>query len=443
MIHPIFLPDSQSVIPIAYAKIKETLIKKGLNLLKKELVDRFITYVKVDTESDDSVSSTPSTPGQLVLANMLVDELIELGMEDVTINEFGYVMATLPANLEKDLPTIGFIAHLDTSEDFTGKNVQPQIIENYNGEDILLNSALGIVLSTSDFPELPSYKGHTLVTTDGTTLLGADDKAGIAEIMTAMAYLIQHPEIKHGPIRVAFTPDEETSKGPREFDVEAFGAQFAYTIDGGPLGELEWESFNAAEAKITIHGRNVHPGTAKNKLINSSKIAMELDRMLPVGEAPETTDGYGGFYHLITFEGSVELTTLEYLIRDFDRDKFTARKDFLTQSVRKLQEKYGEHCLQIDITDEYYNMKEKIAPVYEIVELAEQAMKNLDIKPDIKAIRGGTDGSVLSYMGLPTPNIFTGGENYHSKYEYASVNNMVKATSVIIEIARLVAEKNK
>lgn len=443
MIHPIFLPDSQSVIPITYAKIKETLIKKGLNLLKKELVDRFITYVKVDTESDDSVSSTPSTPGQLVLANMLVDELIELGMEDVTINEFGYVMATLPANLEKDLPTIGFIAHLDTSEDFTGKNVQPQIIENYNGEDILLNSALGIVLSTNDFPELPSYKGHTLVTTDGTTLLGADDKAGIAEIMTAMAYLIQHPEIKHGPIRVAFTPDEETSKGPREFDVEAFGAQFAYTVDGGPLGELEWESFNAAEAKITIHGRNVHPGTAKNKLINSSKIAMELDRMLPVGEAPETTDGYEGFYHLITFEGSVELTTLEYLIRDFDRDKFTARKDFLTQSVRKLQEKYGEHCLQIDITDEYYNMKEKIAPVYEIVELAEQAMKNLDLKPDIKAIRGGTDGSVLSYMGLPTPNIFTGGENYHSKYEYASVNNMVKATSVIIEIARLVAEKNK
>lgn len=443
MIHPIFLPDSQSVIPIAYAKIKETLIKKGLNLLKKELVDRFITYVKVDTESNDSISSTPSTPGQLVLANMLVDELIELGMEDVTINEFGYVMATLPANLEKDLPTIGFIAHLDTSEDFTGKNVQPQIIENYDGEDILLNSALGIVLSTNDFPELPSYKGHTLVTTDGTTLLGADDKAGIAEIMTAMAYLIQHPEIKHGPIRIAFTPDEETSKGPREFDVEAFGAQFAYTVDGGPVGELEWESFNAAEAKITIHGRNVHPGTAKNKLINSSKIAMELDRMLPVEEAPETTDGYEGFYHLITFEGSVELTTLEYLIRDFDRDTFTARKDFLTRSVRKLQEEYGEHCLQIDITDEYYNMKDKIAPVYEIVELAEQAMKNLDIKPDIKAIRGGTDGSVLSYMGLPTPNIFTGGENYHSKYEYASVNNMVKATSVIIEIARLVAEQNK
>ncbi|MGB6407862.1 MAG: peptidase T [Planococcus donghaensis] len=411
--------------------------------MKKELIDRFITYVKVDTESDDSISSTPSTPGQLVLANMLVDELIELGMEDVTINEFGYVMATLPANLEKDLPTIGFIAHLDTSEDFTGKNVQPQIIEDYNGEDILLNSALGIVLSTNDFPELPSYKGHTLVTTDGTTLLGADDKAGVAEIMTAMAYLIQHPEIKHGQIRIAFTPDEETSKGPREFDVEAFGAQFAYTVDGGPLGELEWESFNAAGAKITIYGRNVHPGTAKNKLINSSKIAMELDHMLPVGEAPETTDGSEGFYHLITFEGSVELTTLEYLIRDFDRDKFTARKDFLTQSVRKLQEKYGEHCLQIDITDEYYNMKEKIAPVYEIVELAEQAMKNLDIKPDIKAIRGGTDGSVLSYMGLPTPNIFTGGENYHSKYEYASVNNMVKATSVIIEIARLVAEKNK
>lgn len=411
--------------------------------MKKELLDRFLTYVKVDTESNDSVKSTPSTPGQLVLAKMLVEELTEIGMEDVSIDEFGYVMATLPANIDKQIPTIGFIAHVDTSEDFTGKNVKPQIILDYDGEDIVLNKSLQVVLSAKDFPELPSYKGHTLVTTDGTTLLGADDKAGIAEIITAMAYLIKHPEIKHGKIKVAFTPDEETSKGPHKFDVNAFNAQFAYTIDGGPLGELEYESFNAAEAKITIKGRNVHPGTAKNKMVNSSKIAMELDRKLPVEEAPETTDGYEGFYHLSSFKGSVELTTLEYLIRDFDREKFNARKHYINRIVKELQEKYGEDSILLEINDEYYNMKEKIEPVFEIVDLAKQAMVNLEIKPDIKAIRGGTDGSVLSYMGLPTPNIFTGGENYHSKYEFASVDNMVKATNVIIEIVRLFAKKNK
>ncbi|MGB2994380.1 MAG: peptidase T [Paenisporosarcina sp.] len=411
--------------------------------MKKELLERFMTYVKVDTESDDSCKSTPSTPGQLVLARMLVQELIEIGMEEVSIDDYGYVMATLPANIVKEIPTIGFIAHLDTSEDFTGKNVNPQIIQNYDGEDIILNESLDVVLSTKDFPELPSYKGHTLVTTDGTTLLGADDKAGIAEIMTAMAYLIKHPEIKHGKIRVAFTPDEETSKGPHKFDVKAFNAQFAYTIDGGPLGELEYESFNAAKAIISIKGRNVHPGTAKNKMINSSKIAMEFDRMLPVEEAPETTDGYDGFYHLSSFEGSVELTKSNYLIRDFDREKFNARKDFLTKVGEELQEKYGEDCISLEINDQYYNMREKIEPVFEIVDLAKQAMINLEIKPDIKAIRGGTDGSVLSFMGLPTPNIFTGGENYHSKYEFASVDNMLKATNVVIEIIRLFAQKNE
>ncbi|MER2169591.1 MAG: peptidase T [Psychrobacillus psychrodurans] len=411
--------------------------------MKQELLGRFLRYIKVDTESDDSINSTPSTSGQLILANMLVEELTEIGMKDISIDEFGYVMATLPANIDKIIPTIGFIAHVDTSEEFTGKNVNPQIIDYYDGEDIILNESLQVVLSAKDFPELPSYKGHMLVTTDGTTLLGADDKAGVAEIMTAMAYLINHPEIKHGEIRVAFTPDEETSKGPHKFDVKAFNAQFAYTMDGGPLGELEYESFNAAEAKITIKGRNVHPGTAKDKMVNSSKIGMELDRKLPAAEAPETTEGYEGFYHLASFNGSVELTTMNYLIRDFDSEEFTAKKLFLKEIVNELQKKYGSESIHLEMKDEYYNMKEKIEPVYEIVELAKQAMVNLEINPAIKAIRGGTDGSFLSYMGLPTPNIFIGGENYHSKYEYASVDDMLKATKVIIEIVRLFAEKSE
>ncbi|MBP2241610.1 tripeptide aminopeptidase [Cytobacillus eiseniae] len=411
--------------------------------MKKDLIERLTTYVKVDTQSEDGVEATPSTPGQLVLGNMLVKELIEIGMEEVSIDEYGYVMATLPANIDKHVPTIGFIAHLDTSSDFTGKNVNPQIVEKYDGGDIVLNEALQVVLSVNDFPQLSNYKGHTLITTDGSTLLGADDKAGIAEIMTAMAYLIEHPEIKHGKIKVAFTPDEETSKGPVKFNIDAFNAPFAYTIDGGPLGELEFESFNAAEATITIKGRNIHPGTAKGKMVNSSKIAMELNRRLPVEEAPEFTDGYEGFYHLTNINGTVEQTTLNYLIRDFDKENFNNRKVMIEKIVHDLQTIYGKDIIHLEINDQYYNMKEKIEPVFEIVEIAAQAMKNLGISPDIKPIRGGTDGSTLSYMGLPTPNIFTGGENYHSKYEFVSVDNMVKATNVIIEVVRIFGEKTE
>lgn len=409
--------------------------------MKKDLIERFTRYVKVDTQSKEGTEQTPSTPGQLVLANMLAEELKEIGMSNVTIDQHGYVMATLPSNISKDVPAIGFLAHLDTSSDYTGKNVNPQLVENYDGTDIILNKESNIVLSVRDFPEMPCYKGHTLITTDGTTLLGADDKAGIAEIMTAMEYLIKHPEIKHGMVRVAFTPDEEISKGADTFDVDAFGAQFAYTMDGGPLGELEYESFNAAEALITIKGRNVHPGTAKGKMINSTKIAIELNSKLPVEEAPESTDGYEGFYHLYSMKGTIELTTVSYLIRDFDKENFNARKAKLENIVKDLQRTYGNDAILLEMKDEYYNMKEKIEPVFEIVEIAKKAMENMDIEPDIKPIRGGTDGSTLSFMGLPTPNIFTGGENFHSKYEFASVDNMAKAANVIIEIVRLFAEK--
>lgn len=409
--------------------------------MKQELIQRLTRYVKVYTESRDGVEETPSTPGQLVLANMLVEELKEIGMTDVSIDEYGYVMATLPANTEKRVPAIGFLAHVDTSEDFTGENVKPQLVEEYDGQDIVLHKEQGIVMSVKDFPQLSGYKGHTLMTTDGTTLLGADNKAGIAEIMVAMAYLIEHPEVKHGDIRVGFTPDEETGKGALQFDVERFNAEFAYTVDGGPLGELEYESFNAAEADIKIFGRNVHPGTAKDKMVNAAKIAMELNRRLPIEEAPESTDGYDGFFHLTSIKGEVEEATMNYLIRDFDRDSFNERKKMIEGIVKDLQAVYGEENVQLDIKDQYYNMREKIEPVFEIVELAKHAMENLDITPDIKPIRGGTDGSTLSFIGLPTPNLFTGGENYHSRYEFASVDNMEKATRVIIEIVRLFEEK--
>ncbi|MDX8342498.1 peptidase T [Rossellomorea sp. YZS02] len=409
--------------------------------MKQELIKRLTRYVKVYTESRDGVEETPSTPGQLVLANMLVEELKEIGMTDVSIDKYGYVMATLPSNTEKQVPAIGFLAHVDTSEDFTGENVKPQLVEEYDGQDIVLHKEQGIVMSVQDFPQLSGYKGHTLMTTDGTTLLGADNKAGIAEIMTAMAYLIAHPEVKHGDIRVGFTPDEETGKGAHKFDVERFNAEFAYTVDGGPLGELEYESFNAAEAKITILGRNVHPGTAKGKMVNAAKIAMELNSKLPVEEAPESTDGYDGFFHLTSIHGEVEEAAVNYLIRDFDRESFNGRKRMLEEIVKDLQDIYGEKNIQLDINDQYFNMREKIEPVFEIVELAKQAMENLEITPDIKPIRGGTDGSTLSFMGLPTPNLFTGGENYHSRYEFASVDNMEKATRVIIEIVRLCEER--
>jgi tripeptide aminopeptidase len=409
--------------------------------MKNEIIERFTSYVKVDTQSNEESNTCPSTSGQLTLLNMLVDELKTIGMEDVSIDENGYVMATLPSNTEKDVQTIGFLAHVDTATDFTGTNVKPQIVESYDGNDIVLNNALHIVLSPKDFSSLEQYKGHTLITTDGTTLLGADNKAGITEIMTAMAYLIKHPEIKHGKVRVAFTPDEEIGRGPHKFDVSAFNATYAYTVDGGPLGELEYESFNAAGAKITIKGNNIHPGSAKGKMVNSAKIALELQSKLPVEEAPELTEGYEGFYHLISINGDVEQTKLNYIIRDFDKEQFNAKKENLKKIVNELQEIYGQNNIILELNDQYYNMKEKIEPVKEIVDIAYQAMKNLDIEPKISAIRGGTDGSQLSYMGLPTPNIFTGGENFHGKFEYISVDNMIKATNVVIEITRLFEQR--
>ncbi|MDQ0414016.1 peptidase T [Mesobacillus stamsii] len=409
--------------------------------MKTELIERFTSYVKIDTQSNGNSESTPSTEGQLTLANMLGEELKSIGMEDVTIDENGYVMATLPANTAKEVPTIGFLAHLDTATDFTGKNVHPQVIENFDGNPIILNKEQNIILSPADFPELPQYKGHTLITTDGTTLLGADNKAGIAEIMTAMAYLIKHPEIKHGKIRVAFTPDEEIGRGPHKFDVEAFHAEFAYTVDGGPLGELEYESFNAASAKLTFKGQNVHPGTAKGKMVNSAKIAMEFNSKLPSEEAPEHTEGYEGFFHLISINGDVEETTLTYIIRDFDRDSFQARKELMQKITNELMLTYGETRVKLEMNDQYYNMKDKIEPVKEIVDIAYEAMENRGIKPIVKPIRGGTDGSQLSYMGLPTPNIFTGGENFHGRFEYISVDNMLKSVETIVEIASLFEAK--
>ncbi|WP_058300999.1 peptidase T [Gorillibacterium timonense] len=409
--------------------------------MKQELIERLTRYAKMETQSDDASETCPSTPGQLELGRLLVEELQGLGLTDAAMDTNGYVMATLPANTDKSVPVIGFLAHVDTATDFTGKGVNPQIVENYDGGDLVLNAELNVVLSPREFPELTGYKGHTLMTTDGTTLLGADDKAGITEIMTALHYLIDHPEIEHGTVRVAFTPDEEIGRGPHKFDVAAFGAKFAYTVDGGPLGELEYESFNAAVAKIAIKGKSVHPGTAKNKMVNSLKIAMELNAKLPVIEAPEHTEGYEGFFHLNSLQGDVENTKLRYYIRDFDRTNFEARKRTLEKAIAELNAAYGEGTVTLTLQDQYYNMREKIEPVIEIVDIAKEAMKNLDIEPEIKPIRGGTDGSQLSYMGLPTPNLFTGGENYHGKYEYASVDVMEKATKVIIEIIKLYAAK--
>lgn len=409
--------------------------------LKDELIKRLTTYVKIDTQSNEDSQTCPSTPGQWDLLNLLVDELKKIGMEEVTIDKHGYVFATLPANTNKQVPTIGFLAHVDTATDLTGKNVNPQIVENYDGGDIILNKELGIVLSPETFPSLKNYKGQTLITTDGTTLLGADDKAGVAEIMTAMNYLIQHPEIKHGKIRVAFTPDEEIGRGPHKFDVPRFGAKYAYTMDGGPLGELQFESFNAAAAKIIIKGNNIHPGSAKGKMVNSIKIGMELNQQLPAREAPEYTEGYEGFYHLLSFHGDVEKTELSYIIRDHDRQKFEAKKENLAKIVDQLRQKYGEGTIDLKLEDQYYNMREKIEPVKEVFDHAKEAMERLDITPVIEPVRGGTDGSQLSFMGLPTPNIFAGGENMHGKYEFVSVETMEKATEVIIEIAKIFEEK--
>lgn len=409
--------------------------------MKEEMIQRFTSYVKVDTQSDAEKESCPSTEGQLNLARQLVEEMKSIGIQEVTMDENGYVMGTIPSNTDKDVPTIGFLAHIDTATDFTGKNVKPQLHENYQGGDITLNEDIHIVLSPQQFPNLQKYQGHTLITTDGTTLLGADNKAGIAEIMTAMHYLIEHPEIKHGKIRVAFTPDEEIGRGPHKFDVDAFGASYAYTIDGGPLGELQYESFNAAGAKVSIKGNNVHPGTAKDKMVSAAKIGMLFHNKLPSDESPEYTEGYEGFFHLTKFVGEVEEAELQYIIRDFDKENFNNRKALFEKIANDLKATYGENSITLSIQDQYYNMREKIEPVKHIVDIAHEAMENRSVTPVIEPIRGGTDGSQLSYKGLPTPNIFTGGENFHGKYEFISVENMVKATEVIVEIARLFEEK--
>ncbi|MFD2528523.1 peptidase T [Polaribacter marinaquae] len=409
---------------------------------KKHITDRFIKYVTVDTESDPNNPAFPSTEKQWDLAKILVDELKEIGMQDVNLDENCYIMATLPSNIEHRVPTIGFVAHIDTSPDFTGKNVKPQIVENYQGNDILLNEEKNIILSPDYFEDLLQYKGQTLITTDGTTLLGADDKAGVTEIVTAMEYLIKHPEIKHGKIRICFTPDEEVGKGAHKFDVNKFDAEWAYTMDGSQIGELEYENFNAASAKVTVTGKIVHPGYAKGKMINSLKIANDFMAAIPQEEVPEKTSGYEGFFHLHDMHGNVEKTVLEYIIRDHDLDLFEKRKYLMQKIAFDFNEKLGEELIEVSIENQYFNMREKIVPVMHIVDLVEEVMKDLEITPIIKPIRGGTDGSQLSYKGLPCPNIFAGGHNFHGRYEYVPVESMVKATEVIIGIAEKVVEKN-
>ena len=410
---------------------------------KKHILNRFIRYVKIDTESDPKSTSTPSTLKQWNLANKLVEELKAIGMQDVSIDANAYIMATLPSNVPHKVPTIGFVSHFDTSPDFTAANVKPQIIENYDGSAIVLNKKENIVLSPDYFEDLLLYKGQTLITTDGTTLLGADDKAGVTEIISAMEYLIQHPEIKHGKIRIGFTPDEEVGKGAHMFDVEKFGAEWAYTMDGSQVGELEYENFNAAGAKVTINGKIVHPGYAKGKMINSMLIANEFISGLPKNEIPQETEGYEGFFHLHSMEGEVEKTTLEYIIRDHDLKLFEERKVTFQKVADVLNKKLGSNLVEVEIKDQYFNMREKIEPVMHIVDIAEDAMKQLNIKPLIKAIRGGTDGSQLSYKGLPCPNIFAGGHNFHGRYEYVAAESLQLATDVIIKIAEITTQRAK
>ncbi|MFF2754104.1 peptidase T [Psychrobacillus sp. NPDC058041] len=397
--------------------------------MKETLIERLTRYAKIDTQSNAASLTCPSTDGQWDLLHVLEKELAEIGLEEITLDENGYLFATLPSNTDKDIPTIGFLAHVDTATDYTGKNVNPQRIDSYDGQDITLNE--NTVMTVKDFPELKNYVGHTLLTTDGTTLLGADDKAGIAIIMTAMEYFVQNPEVKHGKIRVAFNPDEEIGRGPHKFDVEKFGAKFAYTMDGGPLGELQYESFNAAGVKVVTNGTSVHPGSAKGKMVNSITIAMKFQSHMPTDEVPEKTEGYEGFIHLMNVNGDVEKTELSYIIRDHDREKFEVKKQLFLDTAEKIKAEYGEGAISIELNDQYYNMGEKITPVMEIVDVARDVMVSLDIEPLIIPIRGGTDGSQLSFMGMPTPNVFTGGENYHGKYEYVSVDVMEKATKVV------------
>ena len=402
--------------------------------MKEKVLEKFLRYIKIDTQSDESSESTPSTAKQFDLANVLKKELEELGLSDISLDERCYLMATLPANTDADIPVIGFIAHMDTSPDMPGKVDNPQFIENYQGQDIVINAEKNLVLTTAEFPELKEYIGNTIITTDGTTLLGADDKAGIAEIMTAIEYLVKNPQIKHGKIRIGFTPDEEIGRGVDHFDVEKFGAKYAYTMDGGRVGELEYENFNAAGAKVFIQGRNIHPGYAKNKMMNAMLMAMEFNAMLPVNERPEYTEGYEGFYHLIRMEGSVENAMLQFIIRDHDREKFEQKKAFITNAVAFMQQRFGAESFKLEMKDQYFNMKEQVVPVYHIIETAKTAMEEVGVVPIIVPIRGGTDGSRLSYMGLPCPNIFAGGHNFHGKFEYVPIESLEKATSVILKI---------
>ncbi|MDP5061460.1 MAG: peptidase T [Maribacter sp.] len=406
----------------------------------QHIIDRFISYITIDTQSDSSSETTPSTKKQWNLANKLVDELRSIGLSDVTIDKNAYIMATLPSNVEHDVPTIGFISHFDTSPDFSGTNVNPQIIRDYDGKDIVLNKEKDIILSSSYFDDLLQYIGQTLITTDGTTLLGADDKAGIAEIVTAMEYLINNPKIKHGNIRIGFTPDEEIGRGAHKFDVEKFGAEWAYTIDGSQIGELEYENFNAAGAKITIKGKSVHPGYAKGKMVNALLIANTIISELPKHEIPEETSGREGFFHVNHFDGEIENATVELIIRDHDLKHFEQRKQLVEDIVQKFNNVY-DNCIELELKDQYFNMKEKVEPVFHIVETAKKAMEDIGIKPIIKPIRGGTDGSQLSYMGLPCPNIFAGGHNFHGKYEYVPVESMQKAVEVIVRICELTAKQ--
>lgn len=403
------------------------------------LKDRFLRYVKFETRSDEKSETIPSTPTQLEFAKILARELEEIGMENVYVNDACFVNTTLPGNIDKDVPVIGFIAHMDTA-DFNANNVNPQIVENYDGKDIILNEAKDIVLSVEEFPNLKNYVGRTMITTDGTTLLGADDKAGIVEIIEAMKYLIEHPEIKHGTVKVAFGPDEEIGRGADNFNVKEFGADFAYTMDGGPVGELEYESFNAAGAFFKIKGKSVHPGTAKGKLINASLIAAEVVNSFPADEVPEKTEGYEGFYFLDKINANCEKAELSYILRDHDREKFEAKKKFAANVAKKINEKYGKELVNVEIKDQYYNMGEIIKDHMNVVEIAKKAMENLGIKPVIEPIRGGTDGSKISFMGLPTPNIFAGGENFHGKYEFVALESMILATDVIVEIVKLNGE---
>ena len=405
------------------------------------ITDRFLKYVSFTTTSDENTNMTPSTPGQKIFARHLVEELNSIGLKEVELDTNGYVTATLPANTDKKIPTIGFIAHMDTSPDMSGRHVKARVVANYDGEDIVLNQEKKIVFETKKYPEILQYKGQDIVVTDGTTLLGADDKAGLAEIVTAMEYLIAHPEIKHGKIRLAFTPDEEIGQGADHFDVTKFNAEWAYTMDGGEIGELEYENFNAAGVKVFFKGLNVHPGYAYHKMRNSMRIAQEFVGMLPRWETPEHTQDYEGFYHLTNIEGTVERTTLSYIIRDHDRDRFERRKKEIKHLVNKINAEFGEDTATIEIKDQYYNMREKIEPVMHVVDLAFEAMEAVGVKPNVKPIRGGTDGSRLSYMGLPCPNIFAGGHNFHGRFEYVPVQSMEKAMQVVVKIIEILANK--